>query len=84
MNTLQFECPVCFNPTMADLEAWEDLPKLMDRIEKTIVLAVWEKNARNGAATARELKIPFHAFRHLHKKHNLASEKVSHLNCDHG
>lgn len=83
MNTLQFQCPVCFNMTMADLDVLEDLPTLMDRIEKTIVLAVWEKNGRNGAATARDLKIPFHAFRHLLKKHDLTSEKVSHLNCSH-
>jgi len=83
MNTLQFECPICFNMTMADLEVLEDLPTMIDRIEKAIVLAVWEKNGRNGAATARDLKIEFHQFRHLLKKHDLASEKVSHLNCSH-
>ena len=84
MNVLQFECPVCENPTMADLDKMDDLPTLMNKVEKAIVLAVWEKNGRNGAATARDLGIPEYAFRHLKKKHHLALEKVSHLNCSHG
>ena len=84
MNVLQFECPVCENPTMVDLDQKDDLKTLMNRVEKAIVLAAWEKNGRNGAATARDLGIEFHAFRHLLKKHDLTSEKVSHLNCSHG
>ena len=84
MNVLQFECPVCKNMTMADLDRMDDLPTLMDKVEKAIVLTVWEKNARNGAATAADLRIPYHALRHLIKKHGLNSEKVSHLNCSHG
>lgn len=83
MNVLQFECPICFNMTMADLDVLEDLPTMMSRVEKAFVLAVWEKNGRNGKATARDLGIEFHAFRYLMKKHDLASEKVSHLNCTH-
>lgn len=83
MNVLQFECPVCENPTMVDLDKLGGLKSMMNDVEKTIVLVVWEKNGRNGAATARDLGIEFHAFRHLLKKHSLSSEKVSHLNCSH-
>ena len=55
MNILQFECPVCENMTMADLDQMDDLPAMMDKVEKAIVSAVYNKNARNGAATARDL-----------------------------
>jgi transcriptional regulator with PAS, ATPase and Fis domain len=77
MNVLQFECPVCENLTMADLEKMPDLKTLMNQIEKAIVQAVYEKNARNGAATARDLKVAEHVMRHLIDKHELKSEKVS-------
>lgn len=77
MNVLQFECPVCENMTMVDVEKMDDLKSMMNSIEKAIVFAVWEKNGRNGAATARDLKIEFHVFRHLLDKHDLNSEKVS-------
>lgn len=79
MNVLQFECPVCENPTMVDMDRMDDLKTLMNKVERAIVLAVWEKNGRNGAATARDLKVAEHVFRHLHDKHDLRSEKVSHL-----
>ena len=83
MNVLQFECPVCENPTMVDLDQMDDLPSLMAKVEKSIVLAVWDKNHRNGVATARELGIQDHVFRYLKKKYDLDQEKVSHLNCTH-
>lgn len=78
MNVIQFECPICENLTMADLDKMPDLKTMMNDVEKRIVLAVYQKNGRNGAATARDLGIEFHAFRYLLEKHDLNSEKVSH------
>jgi DNA-binding NtrC family response regulator len=66
---VNFDCPFCERPTTLVLN--EPLPDLLDSIEKQIVIAALEQTHNNQTYAAQRLKIPFHAIRHLIKKHGL-------------
>lgn len=68
---MRIECPLCGQPADMLMPLELPLPDLLDAIEKYIVERTLERSYNNQTYAARDLKIPFHAIRHLIKKHDL-------------